>query len=78
MEWAALAGAQPLRPRLPAHTSVQLCSGEPIADVAARVTPSVVNVFSERKVQRPRSSPFFSDPSGATSFMTLNRGQGDG
>ena len=46
----------------PAHASVQLPGGGTIADVAARVTPSVVNVFSERKVQRPLSSPFSSDP----------------
>ena len=32
----------------PSHTQVQLPSGQSIADVAARVTPSVVNVFSER------------------------------
>jgi serine protease Do len=52
--------AQPPPP--PAHTSVQLPGGASIADVAARVTPSVVNVFSERRVQRPQSSPYFSDP----------------
>jgi serine protease Do len=46
----------------PAHGSVQLPGGATIADVAARVTPSVVNVFSERNSQRPESSPFFSDP----------------
>jgi serine protease Do len=49
-------------PPPPAQASVQLPGGATIADVAARVTPSVVNVFSERKVQRPQSSPFFSDP----------------
>jgi Do/DeqQ family serine protease len=34
----------------PSNTQVQLPSGRTIADVAARVTPSVVNVFSERKL----------------------------
>jgi serine protease Do len=54
---------QPLpAPPPPAHANVQLPGGATIADVAARVTPSVVNVFSERKVQGPQSSPFFSDP----------------
>jgi serine protease Do len=46
----------------PPHTSVQLPGGASIADVAARVTPSVVNVFSERRVPRPQASPYFSDP----------------
>jgi serine protease Do len=42
---------------------VQLPGGATIADVAARVTPSVVNVFSERKAPRAtQMSPFLSDP----------------
>jgi serine protease Do len=38
--------------------------GQSIADVAAKVTPSVVNVFSEKMAQHeaPGLSPFFSDP----------------
>lgn len=37
--------------------------GRTIADVAAKVTPSVVNVFSTRKLDVDRHmSPFFSDP----------------
>src|SRR5262249_18726902 len=42
--------------------TVQLPSGRTIADVAARVTPSVVNVFSERRVNRGDSAPFLTDP----------------
>ncbi|MGE5186954.1 MAG: trypsin-like peptidase domain-containing protein [Acidobacteriota bacterium] len=42
----------------PSHTQVRLPSGQSIADVAARVTPSVVNVFSERE------QPFEIDPFG--------------
>ena len=42
---------------------VILPDGRTIADVAAKVTPSVVNVFSERKIDVDRRmSPFFSDP----------------
>jgi len=45
--------------RGPAH----LAAGQSIADVAARVTPSVVNVFSEKRAQNGAElSPFFSDP----------------
>lgn len=40
-----------------------LPGGSSIADVAAKVTPSVVNIFSQRKIEVDRrSSPFFSDP----------------
>ena len=45
----------------PAGSAVQLPSGRTIADVAAKVTPSVVNVFSERVVDR-RASPLLGDP----------------
>ncbi len=41
----------------PSHTQVRLPSGQSIADVAARVTPSVVNVFSERE-QPAEIDPF--------------------
>ena len=51
------------RSTAPAGTSaVQLPSGRTIADVAAQVTPSVVNVFSERQVHRSDQSPFGQDP----------------
>jgi serine protease Do len=48
----------------PSRTAVLLPGGESIADVAAKVTPSVVNVFSEKVSQAPTPdlSPFFSDP----------------
>jgi serine protease Do len=46
----------------PQPPAVQLPSGRTIADVAAKVTPSVVNVFSERQVRQPEVSPFLSDP----------------
>ena len=49
----------------PARGAVLLPGGLSIADVAAKVTPSVVNVFSEKKVgqaESPQMSPFFSDP----------------
>jgi serine protease Do len=48
----------------PARTAVLLPGGQSIADVAAKVTPSVVNVFSERgaPASAPERSPFFSDP----------------
>jgi serine protease Do len=50
-------------PPPPAHATGQLLGSAAIADVAAGVTPSVVNVFSERKAPRsPQMSPFFSDP----------------
>jgi serine protease Do len=45
----------------PEHATVQLPGGATIADVAARVTPSVVNVFSERTIAR-NASPYLSDP----------------
>jgi serine protease Do len=44
---------------------VLLPDGRSVADVAAKVTPSVVNVFSEKASARqfePNPSPFFSDP----------------
>jgi serine protease Do len=47
--------------RPPAAASF-LPQGASIADVAERVTPSVVNVFSEKVAQAPDLSPFFSDP----------------
>jgi Do/DeqQ family serine protease len=43
----------PTEPTL-AGAQVVLPSGQSIADVAERVTPSVVNVFSERQTTRPR------------------------
>jgi S1-C subfamily serine protease len=44
-------------PRIaPAGMQVTLPSGHTIADVAARVTPSVVNVFSERRLRGPTVS----------------------
>ena len=46
----------------PSAAAVQLPSGRTIADVAAQVTPSVVNVFSERRVHRGDSAPFLTDP----------------
>src|SRR5690242_3849171 len=46
----------------PAHATVPLPGGRTIADVAARVTPSVVNVFSDRRVSNPELSPFGADP----------------
>ncbi|TMQ07623.1 MAG: DegQ family serine endoprotease [Deltaproteobacteria bacterium] len=49
-------------PAAPGASVVQLPSGRTIADVAAQVTPSVVNVFSERQVNRPEMSPFSQDP----------------
>jgi Do/DeqQ family serine protease len=54
------APAQPARPA-PSSATVQLPSGRTIADVAAQVTPSVVNVFSERRI-RGDSAPGFTDP----------------
>ena len=47
-----------------ASTSVRLPSGESIADVAARVTPSVVNVFSEKAREAGALDPgaLFRDP----------------
>ena len=48
----------------PSRAAVLLPSGQSIADVAAKVTPSVVNIFTEKRVARiePERSPFFSDP----------------
>jgi serine protease Do len=49
----------------PSRAAVLLPGGQSIADVAARVTPSVVNVFTERAARQrpgPELSPFFSDP----------------
>jgi serine protease Do len=46
----------------PVHATVTLPGGATIADVAAKVTPSVVNVFSERTVAVPELSPYHSDP----------------
>jgi serine protease Do len=51
----------PASPPAPSST-VQLPSGRTIADVAAQVTPSVVNVFSERRVDRRDNAPFLADP----------------
>jgi serine protease Do len=45
----------------PARTTVQLPSGRTIADVAEKVTPSVVNVFSEREVTGITVSPHLDD-----------------
>jgi serine protease Do len=46
-----------------ARAAVLLPGGHSIADVAAKVTPSVVNVFSEKKAPAPDDlSPFFSNP----------------
>jgi serine protease Do len=45
----------------PSAPAVVLPSGHTIADVAEKVTPSVVNVFSERVIDR-RASPLQSDP----------------
>jgi serine protease DegS len=56
----APAPAEPARPA-PSSATVQLPSGRTIADVAARVTPSVVNVFSERRV-RGDNAPGLTDP----------------
>ena len=52
-------------PTTPSRSSVLLPDGRSIADVAAKVTTSVVNVFSEKTSARqfePNRSPFFSDP----------------
>ncbi|HEX7842851.1 MAG TPA: DegQ family serine endoprotease [Kofleriaceae bacterium] len=47
----------------PCTTSAPLsCGGATIADVAAKVTPSVVNVFSERRIAPPEASPYFTNP----------------
>jgi serine protease Do len=49
----------------PSRSSVRLADGQSIADVAAKVTPSVVNVFSVKTAARQfesDQSPFFSDP----------------
>lgn len=49
----------------PSRAAVLLPGGQSIADVAARVTPSVVNVFTEKTARTgpgPELSPFFSDP----------------
>jgi serine protease Do len=49
----------------PSRAAVLLPGGQSIADVAAKVTPSVVNVFTEKSASRgpgPELSPFFSDP----------------
>jgi serine protease Do len=46
-----------------ARAAVLLPGGHSIADVAAKVTPSVVNVFSEKKAPAADDlSPFFSNP----------------
>src|SRR4051812_13058710 len=58
----------------PAHASVQLPNGETIADVSAKVTPSVVNVFSERNIARPSTSPFSADPFFRYFFGNPNEG----
>jgi serine protease Do len=52
----------PAPPAPPSSATVQLPSGRTIADVAAKVTPSVVNVFSERQVRRGDNAPSFGDP----------------
>ena len=64
-----------LPPLPPASPGVQLPAGATTADVAARVMPSVVNVFSERKADRPRATPFLSDPF-FDHFFDLPRGPG--
>jgi serine protease Do len=49
----------------PSHAVTLLPAGQSVADVAAKVTPSVVNVFTEKATKPslgPDSSPFFSDP----------------
>ncbi len=49
----------------PAHAAVLQPGGQSIADVAAKVTPSVVNVFTQKAAKQgrgPTQSPFFSDP----------------
>lgn len=48
----------------PSKAAALLPGSQSIADVAAKVTPSVVNVFSEKVSQAtaPDLSPFFSDP----------------
>ena len=49
----------------PSKSSALLAEGRSIADVAAKVTPSVVNVFSEKAPPQNLESarpPFFSDP----------------
>jgi serine protease Do len=48
----------------PSRAAVLLPGGQSIADVAAKVTPSVVNVLSEKasRSTAPDLSPFFSDP----------------
>ncbi len=52
---------QPAPSPAPSSATVQLPSGRTIADVAAQVTPSVVNVFSERQVNRG-NAPGLADP----------------
>jgi serine protease Do len=52
----------PAPPPAPPSATVQLPSGRTIADVAAQVTPSVVNVFSERQVNRGDDSALLTDP----------------
>jgi serine protease Do len=65
------AGAQAAAPQPsigltnPSRAAVLLPGGQSIADVAAKVTPSVVNVFTEKTSNLgpgPELSPFFSDP----------------
>ena len=49
----------------PSKSSLLFADGPSIADVAAKVTPSVVNVFSEKAPAQnlePSGQPFFSDP----------------
>src|SRR5688572_11292317 len=50
-------------PALPAPdgAAVLLPGGRSIADVAAAVTPSVVNIFTEKQIAQ-RLSPFHADP----------------
>ena len=75
-----LAPAAPVTPAVPlaqpAGTQVMLPSGRSIADVAAQVTPSVVNVFSEHRVRRPVDDPFMQMFGGARPRHALSLGSG--
>jgi len=62
----------------PANAQLALPSGRSIADVAERVTPSVVNVFSERRLRQPRlGDPFaeiFGGPAHPRRALSLGSG----
>ncbi|MCW5803084.1 MAG: DegQ family serine endoprotease [Deltaproteobacteria bacterium] len=62
----------------PSSGAVQLPSGRTIADVAAKVTPAVVNVFSERTGARADGDPVFERFLGRGEREQRQRGLGSG